>query len=81
MNKNLFRPQFNRMETSEKMALMESLAARYNMTFLGLQTFDRKPLTAGGRIAPRAYLRKMNGNLSLYPVIQLLWVGKSSLLG
>ena len=74
MNKNLFRPQFNRMETSEKMALMESLAARYNMTFL-------KPLTAGGRIAPRAYLRKMNGNLSLYPVIQLLWVGKSSLLG
>ena len=73
MNKNLFRPQFNRMETSEKMALMESLAARYNMTF--------KPLTAGGRIAPRAYLRKMNGNLSLYPVIQLLWVGKSSLLG
>ena len=41
MNKNLFRPQFNRMETSEKKALTESLAARYNMTFLGLQTFDR----------------------------------------
>lgn len=76
MNEKLFRPQFNRMETSEKKALMESLAARYNMTFLGLQTFDR-----WGRIAPRAYLRKMNGNLSLYPVIQLLWVGNSSLLG
>ena len=41
MNEKLFRPQFNRMETSEKKALMESLAARYNMTFLGLQTFDR----------------------------------------
>ena len=41
MNEKLFRPQFNRMETSEKKALMESLAARYNMTFLGLHTFDR----------------------------------------
>ena len=29
------------METTEKQALMESLAARYNMTFLGLHTFDR----------------------------------------
>ena len=41
MNKRLFRPQFNQMETTEKQALMESLAARYNMTFLGLHTFDR----------------------------------------
>ena len=29
------------METAEKQALMESLAARYNMTFLGLHTFER----------------------------------------
>ena len=41
MNERLFRTQFNQMETTEKQALMESLAARYNMTFLGLHTFDR----------------------------------------
>ena len=38
MNKKLSRPQFNQMETTEKQALMESLAARYDMTFLGLHT-------------------------------------------
>ena len=41
MNEKLFRPQFNQMETTEKQALMERLAARYDMTFLGLHTFDR----------------------------------------
>ena len=41
MNERLFRPQFNQMETTEKQALMESLATRYDMTFLGLHTFDR----------------------------------------
>ena len=41
MNEKLFRPQFNQMEITEKQTLMEKLAARYNMTFLGLQTFDR----------------------------------------
>ena len=41
MNKNLYRSQFNQMETTEKQALMESLAARYAMTFLGLHIFDR----------------------------------------
>ena len=41
MNKRLFRTQFNQMENIEKQALMESLAARYDMTFLGLHTFDR----------------------------------------
>ena len=41
MNERLFRPQFNQMGTTEKQALMESLAARYDMTFLGLHTFDR----------------------------------------
>jgi len=29
------------MGTTEKQTLMESLAARYNMTFLDLHTFDR----------------------------------------
>lgn len=37
MKEKLFRSQFNQMETNEKQALMESLAARYDMTFLGLQ--------------------------------------------
>ena len=41
MNERLFRTQFNQMETTEKQALMECLAARYDMAFLGLHTFDR----------------------------------------
>ena len=41
MNENLFRTQFDQLETTEKQALMESLAARYDMAFLGLHTFDR----------------------------------------
>ena len=41
MNERLFRTQFNQMETTEKQALMERLSARYDMTFLGLQSFDR----------------------------------------
>ena len=41
MNKKLLRTQFNKMEATEKQALMESLAARYAVTFLGLHTFDR----------------------------------------
>ena len=41
MKEKLFRPQFNQMETTEKQALMERLAARYDMTFLGLNNFDR----------------------------------------
>ena len=41
MNERLFRTQFDQMETTEKQALMERLAARYAMTFLDLHTFDR----------------------------------------
>ena len=41
MKENLYRPQFNQMNTTEKQELMEKLAALYNMTFLGLQAFDR----------------------------------------
>ena len=41
MNEKLFRPEFHQMETAEKQALMERLAARYAMAFLGLQSFDR----------------------------------------
>ena len=41
MNEKLSRTQFDQLETTEKQALMESLAARYNMTFLSLHTFNR----------------------------------------
>lgn len=41
MNENLYRPQFNQMKKTEKLALMENLAIRYNMNFLGLHAFDR----------------------------------------
>ncbi len=41
MNEKLFRPQFSKMDTAEKQMLMERLAARYDITFLGLHTFDR----------------------------------------
>ena len=41
MNERLFRTQFNQMEPAGKQALMERLAARYEMKFLGLHTFDR----------------------------------------
>lgn len=41
MNEKLYRPQFNKLESAEKLALMETLAARYEMAFLGLHTFDR----------------------------------------
>ena len=41
MNEKLSRSQFNQMEITEKQALMECLAARYDMAFLGLHTFDR----------------------------------------
>ena len=41
MNEKLSRTQFDQLENTEKQALMESLAARYDMAFLGLHTFDR----------------------------------------
>ena len=31
MNVNLYRPQFNKMDPTEKQALMENLAVRYDM--------------------------------------------------
>lgn len=41
MNECLFRQGFARMDTSEELELMNSLATRYDMTFRTLQTFDR----------------------------------------
>lgn len=72
MNKRLFRPQFNQMETTEKQALMESLAARYNMTFLGLHTFDR-----WGQSCTTGIFKKMVGSSSLSPAIPSPWAGSS----
>jgi len=51
MNEYLFRQGFARMDTSEKLELMNSLATRYDMTFRTLQTF-----ADGVRAAPRVYL-------------------------
>lgn len=41
MNEILFRPQFNRLESSEKLRLMQTLATRYNLTFRELCEFSR----------------------------------------
>ena len=72
MNERLFRTQFNQMETTEKQALMESLATRYDMTFLGLHTFDRcgQNCTTG--------IFEMAGSSSLSPVIPSPWAGNGS---
>ena len=72
MNKRLFRTQFNQMENIEKQVLMESLAARYDMTFLGLHTFDR-----WGQSCTPASSRKMVGSSSLSPAIPSPWAGSS----
>ena len=73
MNEKRFRPQFNQMDTTEKQVLMENLAARYAMTFLGL------PLTAGAKAAPPAYSKKMAGSSSLSLAIPSPWAGNGSL--
>lgn len=41
MNKKLSRTQFNQIDATKKQALMERVAVCYDMTFLGLYTFDR----------------------------------------
>ena len=41
MNNRLSRSLFNKMDITEKQTFMENLAARYDMTFLSLLTFDR----------------------------------------
>ena len=94
MNERLFRTQFNQMETTEKQALMESLATRYDMTFLGLHTFDRwgQSSTTGifekdgreyvfvpGDTVTLGWERfAMAGSSSLSPVIPSPWAGNGS---
>ena len=41
MNENLYRPQFNQLEETEKLALMQTLEDRYNMKFRELHAFSR----------------------------------------
>lgn len=72
MNEKLSRPQFNQMDTTEKQTLMESLAARYTMTFLDLHTFDR-----WGQSSTTGIFEKMAGSLSLFPAIPSPWAGSS----
>ena len=71
--RKLSRPQFTQMDTIEKQTLMESLADRYDMTFLSVYIL----LTAGARAAPPASSRKMVGSSSLSPAIPSPWAGSS----
>ena len=73
MNERLFRTQFNQMETTEKQALMESLATRYDMTFLGLHTFDR-----WGQSSTTGIFEKMAGSMFSFPAIPSPWAGNGS---
>ena len=41
MNENLFRPQFDTLKLSDKLWLMQTLAARYHLTFKELYAFSR----------------------------------------
>ena len=41
MNEKLFRPQFDRLKLSDKLRLMQTLAARYHLTFKDLYAFSR----------------------------------------
>ena len=41
MNEKLFRPQFDRLKLSDKLLLMQTLAARYRLTFKDLYAFSR----------------------------------------
>lgn len=41
MNQQLMQPDFNHLEPSVKLALMERIAKRYGLEFLGMQTFER----------------------------------------
>ena len=41
MNEKLFRSQFDRLKLSEKLWLMQTLAARYRLTFKDLYAFSR----------------------------------------
>ena len=72
MNEKLSRPQFNQMDTTEKQTLMESLAARYDMTFLGLHTFDR-----WGQSSTTGIFEKDGREKFSFPVILSPWAGSS----
>ena len=41
MNEKLFRPQFDTLKLSDKLWLMQGLAARYHLTFKELYAFSR----------------------------------------
>ena len=53
MNEILYRSPFNQMKAPEKLMLMKELAARYNMTFLGLRRVWKE--RSGIRLYSRRY--------------------------
>ena len=66
MNEKLFRPQFDILKLADKLWLMQTLAARYHLTFKELYAFSR-----WDKAAPPAYLKKVAGSLSLSQAITL----------
>lgn len=76
MNVNLYRPQFNKMDPTEKQALMENLAVRYDMAFLGLHTFER-----WGQSCTTGVFKRMAASSSLSPAIRSHWAGNGLLWG
>ena len=65
MNEKLFRPQFDALKLSDKLWIMQTLAARHNLTFKELYA----SFPAGDKAAPPAYLKKVAGSLSLSQAI------------
>lgn len=70
MNENLFRPKFDKLKLSDKLWLMQRLAAHYNMTFKELYAFSR-----WGQSCITGIFVKQAENLFLFRVIPLLLVG------
>ena len=77
MNENLYRPQFNKMDPTEKQALMENLAVRYDMAFLGLHTFERW----GQSCTTGVFEKDGREFVALSPAIRSHWAGNGLLWG
>ena len=82
MNENLFRTQFDQLETTEKQALMERLAARYRLPLYAMPRL-RNPLFCGslhpgyaGLSAGRRHQEREPGHPAVGPVWNLLFTEK-----
>ena len=64
MNENLFRPQFDKLKLSDKLSLMQMLAARYKLNFKEIYAFSR-----WGQSCTTGVFEKAAGNLFLSQAI------------